>query len=254
MTAYGYVNAGNISVKRLSINISKGKRPEQKMKILYFSDTHLTPVNNGRIMDQILSCMEEYKPDLILMGGDIVDDHSRQLQRFALDEKLARLTAPLGVYTCPGNHEYISGYEDASKVLAQAGITILRDSMVVINNSLQLIGRDDPSGARFWGKRRKSLEELTRSADKSLPLILLDHQPFNLEKSSAAGINLQLSGHTHHGQMFPANLVTANIYELSRGYLKKDETHFYVSSGAGTWGPPVRTGSRSEVVCIDLQY
>ena len=90
--------------------------------------------------------------------------------------------------------------------------------------------------------------------DRSKPVILLDHQPFNLEKSVKEGVDLQLSGHTHHGQLWPLNYITSAIYEVSTGYRKIENTHFYVSTGFGTWGPPIRLGNRPELVNIILKF
>ena len=107
---------------------------------------------------------------------------------------------------------------------------------------------------QFSGKQRKSLDEIVKTISTNHPKILLDHTPFKLEQAEQNKIDLQLSGHTHHGQMWPANLITKMIYEVSWGYKKKGNTHYYVSCGAGTWGPPVRTGSSSEIVNIKIKF
>jgi len=107
---------------------------------------------------------------------------------------------------------------------------------------------------QFIGRQRKSLEEIVSDLPNNYPKILLDHTPFKLEQAQQNKMDLQLSGHTHHGQIWPANLITKMIYELSWGYKKKGNTHYYVSSGAGTWGPPVRTGSSSEIVNIKVKF
>ena len=117
-----------------------------------------------------------------------------------------------------------------------------------------MIGREDVAMPQFTNKQRKSLNEIVSNLDNNLPKILLDHTPVKLEQAEQNGIDLQLSGHTHHGQIWPANIITNMIYELSWGYLKKGKTHYYVSSGAGTWGPPVRTGSSSEIVNIKVSF
>ncbi|HET7152240.1 MAG TPA: metallophosphoesterase, partial [Candidatus Kapabacteria bacterium] len=106
----------------------------------------------------------------------------------------------------------------------------------------------------FAGKQRKPLEELMRSVDKQRPVILMDHQPFRLEEAVQNGVDLQLSGHTHHGQLWPFNFITKRMYEVSWGYKKKENTHFYVSCGAGTWGPPIRTGNTPEIMHIRLSF
>lgn len=246
---YGFLNTGNIKTKHLSLAIPHASKTGSTLKILYFSDVHATAVNNGRIFDKILRISETEKPDIILMGGDIVDDHSNQLYRISIDKKLQALHAPYGVFTCPGNHEYINGKNDTFEFLTKNGVSVLADSLVTIKDMVQILGRDDVSG-----RNRKELPELAKMLNPSLPVIMLDHQPFHLELTEKYGINLQLSGHTHHGQMFPFNLITSKIYEVSRGYKRKGNSHIYVSSGAGTWGPPVRIGSDSEVLILNIVF
>jgi len=123
----------------------------------------------------------------------------------------------------------------------------LRDSATLINNSFYLIGREDRTN-----NRRKNILSLLDSVDKSKPIILLDHQPFNLSESADNDIDLQISGHTHHGQLWPFNFITKAIYEVSSGYKKIKNTHVIVSNGYGTWGPPMRLGNRPEILIIDL--
>jgi len=126
--------------------------------------------------------------------------------------------------------------------------------VLVVKNSFTIVGREDRSYNRGSARRRKSLEELMKGVDRSLPVILMDHQPFALEEAVSHSVDLQLSGHTHHGQLWPFNFITKRVYELSWGYLKKGATHIYVSCGVGTWGPPVRTGNRPEIVNIKLSF
>ena len=134
------------------------------------------------------------------------------------------------------------------------GLTLLRDSALLVNNSIYIVGREDRDIKRFSGAERKSLPQLMEGVDRSKPIVLLDHQPYNLHEAAEAGVDLQLSGHTHHGQLWPFGYVTQRIFEVSRGYLQKGGTHFYVSTGFGTWGPPVRTGNRPEIMVFDLVF
>jgi predicted MPP superfamily phosphohydrolase len=131
---------------------------------------------------------------------------------------------------------------------------VLRDTAILVDNRFYLVGREDRDRSRFIGKPRKELDELMQTVNLSLPVIMMDHQPFNLGRVAKLGIDLQLSGHTHHGQMWPFNHITTAIYELSRGYKMIGNTHFYVSTGFGTWGPPVRLGNRPEIVQIILKF
>jgi len=131
---------------------------------------------------------------------------------------------------------------------------MLRDTVEMIGECIYLIGREDRDKQRFTGKSRKSLSELVSGLDPSYPIILLDHQPFHLNQTTRLGIDLSISGHTHHGQLWPFTYITNAIYEISQGYKKIGNTHFYVSCGYGTWGPPVRLGNRPEIVVLNITF
>ncbi|HNY02698.1 MAG TPA: hypothetical protein PKG48_08935, partial [Bacteroidales bacterium] len=171
-----------------------------------------------------------------------------------LGTNLTRIRAKYGVYAITGNHEYIGGAEAAVQYLWDHGLTMLRDTAVYIEPGLYLVGREDRDRPRFSGKERKELAEIMSGIDRTKPVILLDHQPFHLEQAEEQGADLQLSGHTHHGQLWPFNYITLAMYEVSSGYKKKGNTHVYVSPGFGTWGPPVRIGNRPEIVLIRIHF
>jgi predicted MPP superfamily phosphohydrolase len=138
--------------------------------------------------------------------------------------------------------------------MEEYGMVVLRDRHELVDSSFYLIGREDVEHKQFTGMQRKTLDEIVKPVEGKYPKILLDHTPVKLEQAEKKGIDLQLSGHTHHGQIWPGNIITNLIYEISWGYKKKGKTHFYVTSGAGTWGPPVRTGSKSEIVNIKINF
>jgi predicted MPP superfamily phosphohydrolase len=133
-------------------------------------------------------------------------------------------------------------------------IQLLNDTAVLIENSFYLVGREDISISQFTQQKRKELSAIIEDVDKSKPMILLDHQPYKLDQAEKNGIDLQLSGHTHHGQLWPFNFITKAVYELSHGYKQKGTTHYYVSCGIGGWGPPMRTNSRPEIVSIKMHF
>ena len=166
---------------------------------------------------------------------------------------LEKINAPLGVYAITGNHEYFSGVAAAVSYMEEGNITVLQDAAVKVADAFYLVGRKDRMAERLGGGR-KEVSEILQDVDKSFPLILMDHQPYFLEVAEQNGIDLQLSGHTHHGQLFPFNFITRAIYELSWGYLQKGNTHYYVSCGVGTWGPPIRTNSHPEIVELNIRF
>lgn len=178
---------------------------------------------------------------------EAIDNSVIPLYAENMAEELTELKAPLGIYMVPGNHEYISGIDKSIQFIQNTPIQLLRDSVVTLPCGIQLIGRDDRSNAR-----RLPLQKLMARIDKSKPVILLDHQPYQLAESQAAGIDLQFSGHTHHGQVWPMNWVTDHLYEQSHGYRQWENSHIYVSSGLSLWGPPFRIGTESEMVVLQL--
>ena len=249
----GHMNAANPRVRTLDLRFSRRLPVFDSMRVVVASDIHLGTIIGRRRFDRIVETINGLKPDLILLPGDIVDEDLAPVIRENLGDNLRSLSARFGVVAATGNHEYIGGVEAATAYLEAHGVTVLRDSVLELPNGLQIIGREDRSIRQFAGKGRKSLPELLAGIDSSKPVILMDHQPFGLGEAVAAGIDLQISGHTHHGQLWPFNYLTRAIYELSWGYRKIGETHVYVSSGVGTWGPPVRLGNAPEIVLFRLQ-
>lgn len=250
----GYINAMATKIQTLDLTIPKGANGRKDITVVLASDMHLGTIIGRWRCDYLAEQIAELKPDLIVLAGDIVDEDLGRVIQQNLGEALRRLQAPLGVYGINGNHEYFGGVEKADRYLRDHGITMLRDSVVMVDGSICLVGRDDRSAGHHWGIPRKPLTELMAPVDRNLPVILLDHQPFNLQEGAAAGADLQLSGHTHHGQLWPFNYVTEKIYEVSRGLKKIGNTWVYVSTGFGTWGPPVRLGNRPEIVKITLHF
>ena len=250
----GFLNARRPRVKTLNLTIPKNSLPMKAMNLVAVSDIHLGTIVCKSRLEKIISEINKLRPDLVLLPGDVVDEDVAPVIKQNLGETLRTIQSRFGVVAITGNHEYIGGADAACRYLMEHGITILRDSSIKINDSVYVVGREDFSINRFSGKRRKSLQELMASIDQSYPVILMDHQPFRLDEAASHGIDLQLSGHTHHGQLWPFNFITKKVYELSWGYKKKGATHVYVSCGVGTWGPPVRTGNHPEIVNIRLAF
>jgi predicted MPP superfamily phosphohydrolase len=250
----GNLNKRDITIKSLDITLPKGSGKLNELNIVMASDLHLSPIDGERLLVKIIDKMNSLNPDIILLAGDIVDDKAEILEQRKIGESFKKLNPKYGVYTINGNHEFINEVEASVKYAEHLGMKVLRDEYVIIDSSFYLIGREDVSMNSFTEKKRKSLEEIMESINTNYPKILLDHTPVKLEQAEKNGINIQLSGHTHHGQIWPGNIITNLIYEVSWGYLKKGDTHYYVSSGAGTWGPPVRTGSKSEIVSVKIKF
>lgn len=250
----GHINALMPRVKELNLSIAKKAGNTKSLDIVAVSDIHLGTIVSRSRIDQIVRKINSLNPDLVLLAGDIVDADIAPVIKQNLGEAIRNIRSRMGAFAITGNHEYIGGVNEACAYLTEHNVTMLRDESVQVGDAVFLVGREDRSSTRFDGARRKTLHELMASVDKSYPVILLDHQPYGLEEAVAEGVDLQISGHTHAGQFWPFNHVVNSIYELPRGYKKIANTHFYVSTGAGTWGPPVRIGNRPEIVRIRLNF
>jgi hypothetical protein len=250
----GHINAISPRINKFTLEVDKQANGLKELNIALASDIHMGTLIGPRRTGKLVDLINSQHPDIILLAGDIVDEDLAPVIRQNLGQSLEKLSAPMGIYGITGNHEYIGGAEPAVKYLESHGITMLRDSVVNISGLFYVAGREDRDKNRFSGENRKEIAELLVNIDHSLPVILLDHQPFALEKAAEAGVDLQLSGHTHHGQLWPFNYITQAMYEISMGYKQKNNTHFYVSPGYGGWGPPVRIGNRPEIVMINLKF
>lgn len=248
---YGYFNAQRIRLRTLDIAIRKPIAASHCLNIVMASDIHLGLIISCKRLEIIVDKINELEPDIVLLPGDIVDETVSADVEQRMVGILQKIRAPYGVYAVPGNHEYYSGFERAMECLNKGNVTVLLDRAVKIADAFYLLGRQDRSALRIGGKR-KSLNEILMNIDHHLPLILLDHQPFHLEEAEQNAVDLQLSGHTHNGQLFPFDFINRTIYENSWGYSQRGNTHYYVSCGAGTWGPPARTAGVSEIVQIRM--
>lgn len=248
LLGYGYYKYRHPKTNVINIALNKpytGNR--QPVKIVAVSDIHLGNGTGKAALKQYVKMINEQNPDMILIGGDLIDNSVVPLYAENMAEELSKLRAPLGIYMVPGNHEYISGIKESIRFIENTPITLLRDSVLTLPNGMQVIGRDDRSN-----KSRRSLQDLMKEVEKDKPILLLDHQPYGLTESEAAGIDLQFSGHTHRGQVWPMSLVTDYLYEQSHGYRQWGNSHIYVSSGLSLWGPPFRIGTESEMVVFQL--
>jgi predicted MPP superfamily phosphohydrolase len=251
----GHINALSTRVREISLSIHKKVTGNREMKVLMASDIHLGALIGENREERLLSIIISQKPDLVLLCGDLVDGDVASALRKNLGRQIQKIKTPMGVYAIPGNHEYIGGIQKTLPYLESININILRDKTLVLPNGVQLVGRDDRDNRRMGEETgRKTLKELMTGLDPNFPIIVMNHQPFNLDEAVAEGVDLHLSGHTHHGQLWPLNYISKAVYELSWGFLKKGDTNFYVSSGFGSWGPPVRLGNTPEVVVFNLKF
>jgi predicted MPP superfamily phosphohydrolase len=254
LIAFGHINALFPRKHAFTIDLENKVSNQKQLKITIVSDIHLGTIVSKNRIRRIVEQINETNADLILLAGDIVDEDLAPVIRENLGATLTHLYAPLGVYGITGNHEFIGGVEPAVKYLEAHGINMLRDTMIEIVDNVYIVGREDIQGNRFGGKTRKPLEEIIASKKEKSTIIMLDHQPAAINEAVKNEIDLMLSGHTHHGQMWPLSYITKAVYQVSWGHKKFDKTNVYVSSGIGSWGPPVRIGNRPEIVTITLNF
>ena len=228
---------------REPLELTTAKQLTKPVKVVMLSDLHLGYHNRRAELARWVDIINAEKPDLVLIGGDIVDMSLRPVVEGRYAEEFRRLQAP--IYTVLGNHEYYSNEPQAERFFRDAGIILLKDS-VAHYKGIDIVGRDDRTETR-----RAAVKDLAKGLQGFT--ILLDHQPYHLEEAEQAGIDFQFSGHTHRGQVWPASWVTDAVYEKSWGHHQRGHTRYYVSSGLGIWGPKIRVGTRSEYLVLHIK-
>ncbi len=244
-------------VRKYHFEIMKSALGEQKsFRILIASDLHAGRIVGRNHLQRLVNIVQREQPDLILLAGDVLDDDVRPFLDQGMDELLGQMRAPLGVFAILGNHEYYGrGIKPYVQAMQNVGIRVMQDEVEVLPGFGIVAGRKDVTAnsmMRGDGAGRMTVEELLQSADKTKPIIVLDHQPRGYSLAEAAGADLIISGHTHRGQIWPNHFFTKRLFDLDWGYAKFGKMHAIVSSGFGTWGPPVRLNSQSEVVIASV--
>jgi predicted MPP superfamily phosphohydrolase len=246
---YGAIHAGRIEIRELDLHISKAAGAARDLTIVLASDIHVNPSMRMSHLEEIVASINGLEPDLIILAGDVLNEDIRGPDLAAMAVVLRKLKAPYGVLGVLGNHEIYGGIERSLEWLAKSGVDVLVDRTVLIADTFYVAGRmDDGHGFRPGIRPRKPLAEVLAGIDRRRPIILVDHQPRVLKDAEQNGVDLQLSGHTHGGQIFPITFINSLIYEVPQGYARKGGTQYYVSSGVGNWGPPMRIGSTPEIV------
>lgn len=251
---YGNYQFRNPSVQEFNLTVEKLSPNIKEIKIVVATDIHAGFLIDKDILKRNVSLIMEQKPDIILLVGDLIDYDIRSVRLHKMEEEFRQLKAPLGVYASTGNHEYIELDEEKPEekinwLSNEAGLTVLRDQAVMIDSSFYVIGREDD---KF--KARKSLSEIMKNVDERYPVIVMNHEPHNIEQEVEEGADIALYGHTHNGQVFPNNILVKRLYEIPYGYAKRGNTNIYVSSGLGLAGPQYRIGSVSEIAVFNVRF
>ena len=262
---------------REELTLETSKPLEKPLTVVLASDLHLGYHNRKAELGRWIDLFNAENPDLVLIGGDIIDRSLRPVIRDNYASEFQRLSAP--IWTVLGNHEYYSDVEGSEKFFKDAGISLLKDSYID-TLGIRVVGRNDrsyPCRPALWEILPKDDVDEVSDSEESLPqasiypdrarsaaslgqgfpqtepfTILLDHQPYNLEEAEEAGIDFQFSGHTHRGQVWPISWITDAMYEKAWGHHQRGATNYYVSSGLGIWGAKIRIGTRSEYLVLHI--
>lgn len=250
----GYFNARHISVTGYEVDIPKAG--SDGLQVAMISDIHLGAFLHGDDMPALAEKINALKPDIVLLGGDIYEESTSAQDIEQSLDAFSTLRATYGVFYVPGNHEYNAqrrGVLDLREIgdeLYGSGVVPLKDETVSIGEHFTLVGRDDATVSS-----RKPLTELLQGVDLSKLVIILDHQPRDMEEAAQSGADIQLSGHTHAGQLFPAGELASisGVFPVVYGLKEYGSFRIIVSSGAGVWGFPMRVGSPSEIMLVTIK-
>lgn len=271
LSIWGAINARIIHTTEYNVTINKKTEKIKKLKIALVADLHMGYNIGTPHIKNMVKKINEQNPDLVVIAGDIFDNEYEALDNpKAIVKTLKKIKSKYGVYATYGNHDIkekiLAGFTFSKKgqkkesdirmdqLLDDANITLLRDESVLIDDSFYLYGRLDYRRPGRGITVRKTPKEITNDLDKEKPIIVVDHEPSELQELREAGVDMDLCGHTHDGQLFPANLTSKLMWENSYGYLKKGNMHNIVTSGVGLFGPNMRVGTIAEVAIINVNF
>ncbi|MFA6394287.1 MAG: metallophosphoesterase [Patescibacteria group bacterium] len=247
-SAYGFWNSGRIKVATVTAEMRDLPDDWSGKTAIQISDVHLGAINRASFAEKIVSLINKEGPDMVFITGDLFDGTCRDFK--GLSAPLKRLSAPMGIYFITGNHETYSVLADIKAALSETPLIVQEDGITDLKG-VQIAGINYP-----LEDLRKDISPVLNALDKTRPSILLYHEPVPgyAEEAKIAGVDLMLSGHTHAGQVWPVNFITSLVYKgLDYGLHKDGDFSLYTTSGAGTWGPPMRTTVRPEIVKIKFE-
>ena len=244
-TYMGYVT------KITEYDIVTDKKLTSELKVAMISDLHLGDIIDNNRFNYIIDKTNSLNPDVILIAGDLVDSDLNPIIYKNMLSSLKKFHSKYGTYITLGNHDKYTNEDDKlTYLIDNEGATCLRNESILINNDFYIIGRDDKSFSEV--NNGLNLSNIIQNLDPNKLTIVIDHTPSRIDESIDNNIDIQVSGHTHNGQLFPGNIITNSIFKLGYGYEKFKNTNVIVSSGVGTWGPPIRTTSQSEIVLLNI--
>lgn len=249
---YGYVEANSPLAEVISIESAGIPKNIGKIRIVQISDVHIGIIVGEKRLKRIVDEIKKAKPDILVSTGDLLDG---QVDNLVEPVKLLRSIEPrYGKFAVTGNHEFYAGLHESIVFMKDSGFTVLRGEGMTIAGLINIAGIDDPSGKRLGLSREVSEREVLSPFNREHFTLLLKHQPV-VNKDTYGLFDLQLSGHTHKGQIFPFSLITRMFFPNHGGYFNlPGQSRLYVNRGVGTWGPPIRFLSPPEITIIDLVH
>lgn len=267
---WGGINARNIRVTDYSVSVNKKCEGTDKLNIVLVADLHMGYSIGVKHIEKMVDRINEQEPDLVVIAGDIFDNSYDSLDDpEGIRKQFLRINSKYGVYATMGNHDieekilmgFTFSWGESPKLSQQmqdyvenCGIKVLYDESVLVDNKFYIVGRRDRDKPGTDDGSRASIGELTKDLDKSKPVFVIAHEPDELQQTADAGADIDLSGHTHDGQLFPLTLVVRNIWENPCGKLEKDNMTSIVTSGVGVYGPFMRVGTRAEICNITVEF
>ena len=270
--AWGILQARQITTRQETVTVQKESPFPQGegLRVALVADLHLGYAVGLEHTRRVVDAINEAQPDLVVLAGDTFDNDYEALEDpEALARMLGEIQSRYGVYACWGNHDLterlLAGFslggqtapgegDQYREFFRQAGIQLLEDQWVLVEDRFYLAGRQDPQRQGRLEETRLSPAELLEGMDQEKPILVIDHQPKELDQLAAAGADVVLSGHTHNGQLFPGNLVVRMGWQNPYGLLQVGKMTSCVTQGAGVWGPAMRVGTQNEVMILDLEF
>lgn len=267
---YGGVNARNIRVTEYNVTVNKSCEDISQMKVVLVADLHMGYSIGVKQIENMVNKINDQNPDLVIIAGDIFDNSYDSLDDpEGIKKQFNRIKSKYGVYATMGNHDIeekiLMGFtfswgespelsQDMQKFVDECGVKVLYDESVLVDDKFYIVGRRDRDKPGTEDGSRATVDELTKDLDKTKPVFVICHEPDELQETADAGADIDFSGHTHDGQLFPLTLIVRNIWENPYGTLKKDNMTSIVTSGVGVYGPFMRVGTIAEICSVNVKF
>ena len=269
MSVYGIVNAQNLKVTTYDVTVDKSSKQDE-LNVVLIADLHLGYSVGVKQMERMVNKINELQPDVVVVAGDIFDNEFSAIYNpVRLAEILRGINSKYGVYAVYGNHDIeedilcgftfsdddvtqVTSIKEMDDFIENCGFTFLYDEAILINDDFYIYGRPDEERPNFGNDSRLEAEKITEGLDLSKLIICVDHEPHDQKKLSAAGVDVDLHGHTHAGQLFPGNIIINFFWDIAYGYKNFDGMHNIVTSGVGLFGPNMRTFTKAEIAQVKI--